>query len=57
MGWVFILDRVTGRPLFPVEERRCRRAKFRVKLLAHPTVSVEAASAGKANILESKSVT
>ena len=21
MGWVFILDRVTGRPLFPVEER------------------------------------
>ena len=30
-GFLYVFDRVTGKPLWPVEERPSRRATYRVK--------------------------
>ncbi len=46
-GYMFILDRVTGKPVFGVEERPVATGQRPGRMvLAHAAVSVEAASAG-----------
>ena len=47
MGFVFILDRLTGKPLFPVEERAVPQSNrpWRINL-AHPTGTAETSAAG-----------